>query len=105
MTLLPLTDCCERLSVDPKTLRKSGQARGDASACPSDRRSGQMPDHVASPATGWPARANPPATPAAPERARRSDLCLWGAKTAHRARTGRRPLADADGLAGMPIRS
>jgi hypothetical protein len=52
MTLFPLTDCCDLLAVDPKTLRKSGQAGRAASAYPSDRRAGQMLDPAASPATG-----------------------------------------------------
>lgn len=86
MTLFPLTDCCERLSVDPKTLQKSDQARGDASAGPSDRRSRQMLDPAASSATGQCARAKPPVTPAAPERA----------ILAHSTRSAQRPRTDAD---------
>lgn len=67
MTLFPLTGCCERLSVDPKTGRQSAQARCDAPAGPSDRRPGQMCDLAAGPATGLLAWADPPATSAVAE--------------------------------------
>ena len=67
MTLFPLTGCCERLSVDPKTRASVGSSTLRCPCRPSDRRPGQMSDLAAGPATGLLAWADPPATSAVAE--------------------------------------